>query len=749
MEIAFAIKGAIDATFRSSTKSAMKNINNISTETKKYQHAIKEAERAQKLLKQAYDAGGMSLEKYTQRQEQLKKVMQTNAKALGKTAMQVGTNSETNSPEPQMPEMPGFSIPKGTAVALGIAAELKQCVNAAMTFESAMADVKKVVDFDSPQQFKEMNNDILQLTRTLPMTAEDIAKIVASGGQAGIAKEDLLSFAEAAAKMGVAFDITADQAGDMMAKWRTAFKMNQDEVITLADKINYLGNTTAASAPLISDVVTRIGPLGEVGGVASGEIAALGASIVGAGVNSEIAATGIKNLILGMTAGEGATKSQAEAFATLGMDASEMSKRMQTDAKGAILDVMHALQALPKEQQATVLSDLFGKESIGAIAPLLSNLEALEGNFKKVGDAGEWAGSMDAEFAARCETTENSIQLMKNAISEAAINIGSLFLPAVNEAVQTLARGVAAAMDFAKEHQNLVSVLMAATAGATAFVLAYKAFTILQNVTQWLKLAALAQQALNIAMTLNPIGLVIAAIAALVAGLIFLWNTNENFRNAVISAWEAVRDTAYQAFNSAYEAVSQAMESIKQGVGRAIDWVQQKWDVVRSSAYQAFNSAYEAVSQAMESIKQGVGRAIDWVQQKWEALKSFLSSPIQGTVNLIKNFTGGNDGDSNDTSHLATGGIFNRGAFLTTFAENSPEAAIPIDGSRRAVALWEKTGDLMGLTRNDMSVNLSIPVTINGNADVGTVTQIQQSIDSAVERALQRIQHQRGRVSYV
>ncbi len=749
MEIAFAIKGAIDATFRSSTKTAMKNINNISSETKKYQHAIKDAERAQKLLKQAYDAGGMSLEKYTQRQEQLKKVMQTNAKALGKTAMQTGTNSGTNSPEPQMPEMPGFSIPKGTAVALGIAAELKQCVDAAMTFESAMADVKKVVDFDSPQQFKEMNNDILQLTRTLPMTAEDIAKIVASGGQAGIAKEDLLSFAEAAAKMGVAFDITADQAGDMMAKWRTAFKMNQDEVITLADKINYLGNTTAASAPLISDVVTRIGPLGEVGGVASGEIAALGASIVGAGVNSEIAATGIKNLILGMTAGEGATKSQAEAFATLGMDASEMSKRMQTDAKGAILDVMHALQALPKEQQATVLSDLFGKESIGAIAPLLSNLEALEGNFKKVGDAGEWAGSMDAEFAARCETTENSIQLMKNAISEAAINIGSLFLPAVNEAVQTLARGVAAAMDFAKEHQNLVYVLMAAAAGATAFVLAYKAFTILQSVTQWLKLAALAQQALNIAMTLNPIGLVIAAIAALVAGLMFLWNTNENFRNAVISAWEAVRNSAYRAFNSAYEAVSQAMESIKQGVGGAIDWVQQKWDVVRSSAYQAFNSAYEAVSQAMESIKQRAGEAIDWIQQKWEALKSFLSSPIQGTVNLIKNFTGGNNDDSNDTSHLATGGIFNRGAFLTTFAENSPEAAIPIDGSRRAAALWEKTGDLMGLTRNDMSVNLSIPVTVNGNADAGTVTQIQQSIDSAVERALQRIQHQRGRVSYV
>ena len=139
-----------------------------------------------------------------------------------------------------------------------------------------------------------MSKDVLELSTRIPMAVDGLANIVAAGGQSGIAREDLLKFAEAAAKMGVAFDITADQAGDMMAKWRTAFKMNQDEVITLADKINYLGNTTAASAPLISDVVTRIGPLGSIGGVASSEIAALGASMVGSGIQSEVAATGIK-----------------------------------------------------------------------------------------------------------------------------------------------------------------------------------------------------------------------------------------------------------------------------------------------------------------------------------------------------------------------------------------------------------------------------------------------------------------------
>ncbi|MGE9096503.1 phage tail tape measure protein, partial [Escherichia coli] len=67
---------------------------------------------------------------------------------------------------------------------------------AAIDFESQMADVRKVVDFDTPQQFSEMSEDILKMSDRLPMAANDIAKLVAAGGQAGIAREDLKQFAE-------------------------------------------------------------------------------------------------------------------------------------------------------------------------------------------------------------------------------------------------------------------------------------------------------------------------------------------------------------------------------------------------------------------------------------------------------------------------------------------------------------------------------------------------------------------------
>ena len=73
-------------------------------------------------------------------------------------------------------------------------------VQAAMKFESSMADVKKVVDFDTPEQFKEMSRDVLELSKRIPMTADALAQIVASGGQSGIDKQDLTAFAESAAK---------------------------------------------------------------------------------------------------------------------------------------------------------------------------------------------------------------------------------------------------------------------------------------------------------------------------------------------------------------------------------------------------------------------------------------------------------------------------------------------------------------------------------------------------------------------
>lgn len=333
---------------------------------------------------------------------------------------------------------------------------------AAIEFETAMADVKKVVDFDTPAQFKQMGQDVLDLSEKMPMAASGIAAIVAAGGQAGFARGELKQFAEDAVKMGIAFDQTAEQSGDMMAKWRTSFKLTQPEVVKLADQINYLSNVGPSSAAQISDIVTRIGPLGAIAGLASGQIAAMGATLAGVGVPSEVAATGMKNFMLALTKGSAATKQQAEAFKSLRLDVKKVARSMQKDAQGTIEDVLERIAQVAPEKQAGLLTQLFGSESVTAIAPLLTNLDLLKKSFKDVGEGSGYAGSMQKEYSARSATTANAMQLLQNKVTRLGVEVGSALLPPFNDFMTLIGPLVSKLSKLAAEHPELIKGVLAA-----------------------------------------------------------------------------------------------------------------------------------------------------------------------------------------------------------------------------------------------------------------------------------------------
>lgn len=857
MELAIAIKGRLDGSVASSMQRAIAESKELKTQIKAANDAMRNAQRAASAEQRA--TGQVSVASYRQiaaLQARINDLTQRRSDILDAQARKQKAQAAFDSAKSNL---------AGTAMkTVVLAAPLVGATKAAMDFESEMAEVRKVVDFDTPQQFKEMGQDILDLSTKMPMAASGIAKIVAAGGQAGIARQDLMQFAQDAVKMGVAFDITADQAGDMMAKWRSAFNLNQDGVVALADKINYLGNTTAASAPLIADVVTRIGPLGEIGGVASGEIAALGASMVATGVQSDVAATGIKNLILGMTAGEGATKSQAAAFQQLGFDAADMAKRMQTDAKGAIMDVFRALQALPKDQQASVLADLFGKESIGAIAPLLTNLDALQDNFNKVNNAMQYGGSVDAEYAARCGTTANQLSLFRNSITAVAIEIGSALLPAINSILQNIVPVVVAFAKWAKEHQVLIQTMVALAASFAGVLLAARSILAIRAGFNMLKetanlffivnkngetvlrgaamasnifkaglsglgtafrLAATGARALALALMANPIIAIVAVIIAVVAAIIYFWNTNEQFRSAIIAIWNnivAFGMSLFSALAAFFTGVWNGIGAIATAVWNAIMTVATTvvsvimnivsafgaffagvwngclaiasavWDAISSFVSGAasviegiisalvdyisgaWDSAVAAVQSFASSVIDAIGQAVDWAMDKWSSLVNALSHPIDTAINIAQNITrtiseATSSGD--DVSENARGGIYQRGAFLTTFAEDSAEAAIPLDGSARAISLWQQAGAALGVmpktpqrmsagtakapSYSNSSITLDFRPTINvqGGGDVAdTVRQALEEqarqFQRELPKMLDKVSAGRRRLSY-
>lgn len=480
--------------------------------------------------------------------------------------------------------------------ALVPAAMLAMPIKQAIDFESAMADAAKTIDGmrdDSGKltgKYYEMETAIKQLGRTLPLTHEQLASMFAAAGQQGMTNvRDLQEFTEMAAHMSVAFGVTTEEAADAIGGYRSALGLTMPQARELLDLMNYYANTTTASEKGIADIVRRVGALGQVGGVAAKPMAALASVLDGMKVSPEIAATGLKNLVLGLTAGDAASKKARTAFATLGIDTTKLAKHMQVDAEGAILSVLEALQKLPKAQQLSTLQEIFGRESLGAIAPLLNRLDIVRQRLTMVGDTSKYSAAMQQEFANRSDTTANKLRLAQNRAKEMGITLAAGLLPAIQGVLEVAGPIVSSVADFAGKHQTLSTVLIGTATGfmalrvvgmgaswmfsyvaggahllrATCALLvpglfrtaaAEGAVTTATNAGRAAavrqgaalvasraaalgaaaasKVAAVGQWALNAALSANPVGIVVMAVGALAAGMVYLYKTCEPVRAA-------------------------------------------------------------------------------------------------------------------------------------------------------------------------------------------------------------------------
>lgn len=546
-----------------------------------------------------------------------------------------------------------------TATSAAITAITVDAAKKAIEFESTMADVAKVVDGLRDQNgaftksYYEMSDALLNMSKNIPMTADALGQIMASAGQAGIASEDLTKFTETAAKMGVAFDTTAEQAGEWMATWRTALNLSQTQVTALGDQLNYLGNTTSENVLKLSEVVTRVGALGQTAGLSAGEVAALAASMPG--VTAEISATGIKSMMIAMTAGASATSNQAAVLQQLGFTASDMANRMQTDAKGAIIDLLGAIKQLPAAEQTAALSQYFGKESVSSIAPLLKNLGYLQQQFAKVGDAAAYSGSMEAEYAVRADTTANKLQLMQNKLAALQVQIGNKILPYVNDALDELSANalpkaektlgfiipkVAKLLGFMLEHSSaLINIGLGITAvvgisktfkavstaykGATAAVKLLRAAQLKTKISTIAltaqtrahtfamrasaaasKAAAVASKAFRagLAFVTSPIGIAILAITALISAGVWLYKN-----------WDTVKAKAAQ-------------------LGAKISGI---WTKINTAVTTAIAAISSRVRELLGAVLPGLWKS---VQDVWGNIKAIFSN----IIGFIDNVFSGN-----------------------------------------------------------------------------------------------------------
>ena len=332
-----------------------------------------------------------------------------------------------------------------TGLAVGTTKFFVDATKDAMRYESTMAEVAKVVDElkddngNFTVHYDEMKSGLKDMITEIPMTFEDAGDIAAAFGQSGVTSTpEILNYTADAAKMAIAFDSDAKQSGEWMATWKQAFGLAENEIVNLADQLNYLSNNTNATAADLAGIVTRVGSLGGMAGVDTSSVAAMADVLVATGVDDDSAATSLRNMFLKWTAGNAATKSEAGVMGKLGLDPVEFAKRMQDNSIGAIEDFFSRIQALPQEQQISLMGQYFGKRAVESATKIAQNIPMLEQNLSWISDTDTsgkhaWEGSMENEYLTRSDTAENSIQLAQNAWRNLRESFGEAFLPVVKQ----------------------------------------------------------------------------------------------------------------------------------------------------------------------------------------------------------------------------------------------------------------------------------------------------------------------------
>ncbi|GFR25800.1 phage tail tape measure protein [Trichonephila clavata] len=463
---------------------------------------------------------------------------------------------------------------------------------AAIDFESFMADIRAVRKFskkkeDNDREFMELGQGIKELSRTIPLSAAELAQITTSGARLGIEeKKDLLEFTEIVSKMAVNFGMNVEEIGSAASKLYKIFGTKIEDLKEWGDTINHLSSNTTVEAKDLMAAMTIAGGAAKQFGLNVDQIAGLLNAFISLGKQPKKAAEMINGVLVKLQTASEQEDEFRETLEEIGIDIEELEENIKKNPHKALLDFFEILKKIDKHDRAGILLKLFGQGAEDDIALLLENSEVYGKVLDLLADEGERANSLQEEFKDRVSTTANQLRLLKNSIAEVGMNLGSVMLPILKPIVEWLKWGSERIALFAEKYPTLTQAIMgtiaalislkvllvgggyilslfmgtvwslAAKAIATFSVLstyaipavitglsvlramtlslATKAFPLLSSV---LPAVVTGLRAITLAVISNPIGLLVAGLVTGATLIITNWQKVKNFFSSI---WKSI-----------------------------------------------------------------------------------------------------------------------------------------------------------------------------------------------------------------
>ena len=462
-----------------------------------------------------------------------------------------------------------------------------------------------------------------------------------------------LSAEEAAAALAPAMNLAAGEGGDLdtvsagLVATINGFHGSFDDAAHYADVFAAACNNSALDVNSLSSAMSVAAPIFAAAGYTIDDAALYMGVMANNGIDADKAANSLKTGIARLVS---PAKEGAEMMDKLGISVTNADGSMK-DSVTIQRELHDAFAQLSESEQIAAASAIFGKNQMAPWLALIntapSDVDELSASLAGcAGTTQEMAEAMMSGFGG-------SIEKLKSSIDVLITSIGEALAPTIQKVagfIQKLVDKFNALTP--KQQETIVKIgLIVAAIGPLLVVLGTLLSSIGSIMTWAPKIVSGISSVIGIGgklmsglkalwavLAANPIVLVIAAVAALVAAFIYLWNNSEDFRNFWINLWEKIKEitkTVVDAIVTFFtETIPNALNSVK-------EFFQKTWDAIKTGVSTAWNAIKETISNIVNGIKEFLSNAWDAIKDRASSAWNAVKETISGVVNGIKDFLSG------------------------------------------------------------------------------------------------------------
>lgn len=509
----------------------------------------------------------------------------------------------------------------------------------AAKFESAMSEVA-AISGASGDELQALTDKAQEMGATTKFSASESAAALKYMAMAGWDTEAMLNGINGVMQLAAASGEDLASTSDIVTDAMTAFGLSADQSTRFADVLAQTANRSNTSVALMGETFKYVAPVAGALGYSIEDASVAIGLMANSGIKGSQAGTSLKNVLTNLAK----PTDQVQSY----MDKLNISL---TDSAGNVKPLNQLLNEmrdgfndLTEAEKAEYAAGIAGKEGMSGLLAIVNSSQADFDNLTEAINNSSGAAQNVADVMM--DNLGGQLTILKSTLEGIAISFGNILLPAVKKVVESL-QGFLTWLNGLTDGQKqlVVTIAMVVAAIGPALLIVGKLITSVTNIIKVVNLLKPAFAALNAVMAANPVGIIIVAIAGLVAALVTLYNKNETFRNFVNTAWAQIKEVISGVVNAL---VNFFTVTIPGAIDAVVAWFQTLADNVSNFFTVVIPGKINALVQWFTELPERIGYAIgfaigtlaNWVVSLAEKAAEVGPQVIDAIVNFFSQLPG-------------------------------------------------------------------------------------------------------------